>query len=405
MNFNLDNQQKSLSGSASNHTLAELLQQIKEVPKINVTVTKGYSVGYTDCDKQFKMDYSITFHDLNDEKWLIKPTSSIRSDRIYGNEFFAQNIKLVDNTVKKIYIVVPDSISEKEMKNKNDYSSKIHSGSYVSFLDDILTFSELRDLILSHASKNLSQGISSNILGNNAEDMIVNLLTNENNILIWNDYAKNNKTIKSATYQQFLEILLASGLTKRNNPNILEITATKNIPKLSNKGLPKTDVAFTVITDTEEITKTISVKNTNSQTVTIHEGDVSDVIIALRLRKESELSKALQQFQLYGSLQKLSEESTSDYDTLSRQLSSYNEALTNLFIFGLNSPLLTDPIQVADMILYTKNFEVISRENFVYSYIKKYAKKGQLGTPFKWTYPSKKRGQKIQIKGFTNNKK
>ena len=29
----------------------------------------------------------------------------------------------------------------------------------------------------------------------------------------------------------------------------------------------------------------------------------------------------------------------------------------------------------------------------------------QLLTPFKWTYPSKKRGQKIQIKGFTNNKK
>lgn len=40
MDFNIDNQKKSLSGSASNLTLSELLQKIQEIPKLNVSVKK-----------------------------------------------------------------------------------------------------------------------------------------------------------------------------------------------------------------------------------------------------------------------------------------------------------------------------------------------------------------------------
>ena len=40
MSFNVDNQQKSLSGSASNLTLSELLQRIQDIPKLNISVKK-----------------------------------------------------------------------------------------------------------------------------------------------------------------------------------------------------------------------------------------------------------------------------------------------------------------------------------------------------------------------------
>ncbi|MFH6615434.1 MspI family type II restriction endonuclease [Streptococcus suis] len=404
MSFNIDNQQKSLSGKASNLTLDELLQSISKIPKLNISVTKNYTTGYENCEKQFKMDYQVCFHDFDDELWLIKPTSSIRSDRIYGNEFFAQNIKIIDKRVSKIFVVIPDSVTAKEIQNKDSYSNKIHSKEYTSFLDDILTFSELRNLILEHASELLSQGISANILGNNAEEMIVNLLTDKKNILLWNDYERNHKTIKSTTYKWFIEILLNAGFTK-NKYRIDNIIASKEIPKLSNNGYPKTDVMFTVITNGKEVSRTISIKNTTASTVSIHEGDIEDVIVALKLRKDSPLSQALRKFQEYGSLKVLSENDATAYSVLEQQLSSYNQELAGLFLFGVNSPLVNNPIQIADLILYTNNFGVFSRDNYIYSYLNEYSSRGQLGTPFKWTYPSKKRGQKIQIKGFTNNKK
>lgn len=403
MSFNVDNQQKSLSGSASNLTLAALLQNIQEIPKLNVSVTKDYSVGYENCEKQFKMDYAITFNDSDKKTWLVKSTSSIRTDRIYGNEFFAQNIKSVDKNVTKIFVVVPDSISQKELKNKKNYSNKIHSKTYVSFLDDILTFSELRDLVLSHASESLSQGISANILGNDAEDSIVNLLTDKNNILLWNDYEKYSKTIKSSTYHWFSEILKITGVSEQDS--VLDIEATNKIPKLNNGGYPKTDVSFTVSTEQYEITKNISVKNTSADTVTVHEGTVDDIILALKLDSSSSLTDALKEFQIYGSVKGLKENNEAAYNIFLNEAHKYNKELVNFFMFGVNSPLVNNPIQVADIMLYTQNFEVIPRNLYVDEYIKKYSAKGQLGTPFKWTYPSKKRGQKIQIKGFTNNKK
>ena len=403
MDFNVDNQEKSLSGSASNLTLAELLQKVQEITELNIAIKKGYAIGYENCEKQFKMDYAITFTDFDNETWLVKPTSSIRSDRIYGNEFFAQNIKMVDKNVTKIFVVVPDSITEKELKNKKDYSNKIHSETYVSFLDDVLTFSELKDLVLVHASENLSQGIRSNILGSNAEDIIVDLLTDKKNILLWNNYKEHNKTIKSSTYHWFKEILKVSGISEQDI--ILDVVATNRIPKLSNRGYPKTDVSFTITTEQNEVTKNISVKNTSADTVTVHEGAVDDIILALNLNSSSSLAEVLKEFQLYGSAKELKQNNEDSYNIFVNEIQKYNKELVNFFMFGVNSPLVNKPIQVADIMLYTQNFEVIPRDMYVEEYIEKYKDKGQLGTPFKWTYPSKKRGQKVQIKGFTNNKK
>ena len=190
MDFNIDNQQKTLSGKASNLTLAEVLDYISKIPKLNISVSKNYMVGYKNCEQQFKMDYKICFHDFNDEIWLIKSTSSIRSDRLYGNEFFAQNIKIIDDKVTNIFVVIPDSVNDKEIQNKIAYSNKIHSNTYVSFIDDVFTFSQLRNKIIEHASENLTQGVSANILGNNAEETIAQLLNDHNNWLLWNDYKK-----------------------------------------------------------------------------------------------------------------------------------------------------------------------------------------------------------------------
>lgn len=378
MTFNKDNSEKFKSGIASNLELDNLLNLVKkEIPELCISINKNYSIGYPGYENQFKMDYQIVFHDFEDEIWLIKSTNSIRSDRLYGNEFFAQNIKKINKKVSKIFVVVPDSsiTKEKELKQKINYSSKISSGTYKSFLDNILTFSELRDLLLEYATSKINQGIRSNILGNNAEVNIVNLLNNKDNLGLWNNYEKYYKSIKSSTYNMFATILKAVGFFP-NQDNIVSIEATKNIPKLSNGGNPKTDVKFEVKTATENLVYTISIKNTAEKVVTIHEGSIEDVIYCLGIAKESDMAKALREFQKYGGFKILKENNDNYYKILESELSKYNRELINLFYFGLNSPLLTTEIQVADMIIYTKKFEIFTRESYIEKCIQSYSEKG-----------------------------
>ena len=135
----------------------------------------------------------------------------------------------------------------------------------------------------------------------------------------------------------------------------------------------------------------------------MHEGSIENLISALNLSPNEKLSKALIKFQEGGSEKYLTENFPEEKEILCRELPKYNEKLIAFFIFGDNSPLITNPIQIADMILYTHNIAIWNKQEYIETYNLKYSKKGQFGTPFKWTYPSKKRGAKIQIKAFTNN--
>ena len=405
MFFNRDNFEKFKSGVASKLELDNLLKlTIEEIREINIDIKKVYSIGYPGYEKQFKMDYQLIFHDFEDENWLIKSTSSIRSDRIYKNEFFAQNIRKIDKKVSKIFIVVPDSsiIKKEELNQKLNYSSKISSNTYKSFLDDILTFSEFKNLLIEYATSKINQGNRSNILGNNSEVNIINLLNDKNNLILWNNYEKNYKNIKSSTYSMFAMILKTVGLFPNKN-NLINIEATKDIPLLNNGGKPKTDVKFEIKTNTGISVHTVSIKNSAEKIVTIHEGSVEDIIFCLKISKESDTARALKEFQKYGGFKALKEYNFCAYKILESNLKKYNKELIDLFYFGIGSPLITSQIQVADMIIYTKKFEIFTREAYVDKYIKSYSKLGQLNTPFKWTYPSGKKGKKIQIKGFTNN--
>lgn len=399
--MNKDNQIKNESGKQAKILVSEMLNNLKNELGINIEIEEGYSIGYPNQEKQFKMDFLVQFTDFDNEQWLIKSTNSIR-ERIYGTEFFAQNIRLIDEKVKNIYVVVPDSISSAEMKKKRNYSVKINGTTYTSFLTDVLTVNELRQKIVEKASQNIAQGLRANVLGNDAETSIVNLLNDLKNKALWNDYQNAQQTIKSSTYKIYKEILEKIDL-KEGFDKILEVTATNDIPLLSNRGKPKTDVSVTIKTNTKELIRNISIKNTRKKTVTIHEGSVSDLISALKLSESDPLSQALIHFEKVGSKKKLIAEHPNSDKILEENLKLYNRELIEFFIFGLHSPLVNDKIQMVDLIIFTNKFAVWNRDDYIKHYIEEYSGKGQFGTPFKWTYPSKKRGQKIQIKGFSNN--
>jgi len=367
-------------------------------------------------EEQFKMDYGLVFHDYEDEMWLLKATSSIRTDRLYGMEFVAQNIRLLEMDKGKIgyiFVVVPDSLSKKEDASAKNYSDKINSTTYKSFISDVIKASKLRELIIRKCMADISQGVRSNLIGKDAENRVAQLLNDKRNWNLWNDFESFKHEVKSDTFNWFKIILSGIGAEpsvgyEKSKNQIVRIDASTDIPKLKNGGYPKTDVSFTVMfLDGKVRTDNITIKTSLEKQVTVHEGPVLDLVCALQLDSDSNIAKALSAFQEYGSEAKLRECSQENYaDILCSELPEYNRELVEFALFGVGNPRITNPIQVADSILFMNNPEKDCfwlRDDYVKHYISTFQEKGQFGTPFKWTYPSKKRGVSFQLKGFTNN--
>src|SRR5690625_2696190 len=93
-----DNQIKYESGKNAKTLIEEMLNDLKDDFNLNIEIEKNYSIGYKNKVKQFKMDFLIRFLDFGNVHWLVKSTNTIR-DRIYGTEFFAQNIIIIDSDV------------------------------------------------------------------------------------------------------------------------------------------------------------------------------------------------------------------------------------------------------------------------------------------------------------------
>lgn len=415
----VNEQQKRMkdSGTKSEESVGSMINDLANDTNFNISVTEDYAQGYPDMEKQFKMDYCVVFHNFDDTEWLIKSTSSIRTDRLYGTEFFAQNIRILDteeNKVDKIYVVVPDSLSDSEVKKIRGYSKKITSGTYKSFLTDVITINELRDLIIHKCMSEVSQGTRSNIIGKDTEKRVVQLLNDKGNWQLWNDFEHTKHKVKADTFQWFRVILTGIGAESsigydESKDPIIEIKATDDIPKLEGGGYPKTDVSFTITTQyRKNETYNISIKRTDKKQVTVHEGDISEICDALQLNADSQLGKALLAFQKYGSTMKLQESGNAVHvDVLHKELSKYNHKLVEYAIFGAHSARITHPAQVANCILYfdsTPSKECFwLRDDYITHYLANFVTRGNFGTPFQWTYPSKKLGKSIQLKGYTNN--
>jgi hypothetical protein len=373
---------------------------------------KNYAEGYPNMEKQFKMDYCVVFHDFDDKQWLLKTTSSIR-ERIYGTEFSAQNIRIIDtqaNIIEKIFVVVPDSISKNEHANVKRYSKKISSKTYKSYLSDVVTISTLRDLIMEKCMAVTPQGVRSNIIGKDAEERVAQLLNDEGNWKLWNDFESYKHEVKSDTFHLFMLILKGIGAkpstryAESGNP-ITSIEANGEIPKLQGGGYPKTDVSFTTtFRHGSKLTHNITIKKTSENRVTVHEGHVSDMINALRLNPDERLAIALLAFQKFGSEKQLRESPQGHLaDVLYDKLPKHNRVLVEFALFGVNSPRMTHLTQIADCILIKSSLRENSfwlRDDYVKYYLDTFKSKGQFGTPFQWTYPSKKRGMSVQLKGF-----
>src|SRR5699024_8864171 len=353
-----DNKKKALSGIAVKKLLGKTLENLSSNPHLKITYQMNYDTGYEGYVKnQFKMDALIKFHNSDDEIWLIKTTSSIRSDRVKGNHFDAQNIRKINPKVKRIYLVTSDFADPKETYNRKKYSEDITNKRLFSPIDDVISFNTLSLLIRDKAVENLSQGVRANVLGKETEERIMRSLNNEDNIELWNGILKSDLSFKSVDYELFKEILTVYGINNEDEV-IMSLYATTDIPLLTGRGQPKTDVHCEVTTNKDIYNINISVKQTSAKKVTVHEGFMKDVINVLDLDINSPLGTALLRLEECGGKTKLKSKYLESYTLLENELYKYNDELIKYFIFGIGSK--QKDIQIANMLVYNKTFKAMT---------------------------------------------
>lgn len=136
-----DNREKARNGMDARLALSEVLRDLMERGAIvshNANPTYGYE-GYDNA--QFKADDEIVL--ANGSRCVLYSTSSIRSDRVKGQQWDAFNIKQIEPGIHYAFIVVPD---ESAVAGSFSFRERIRSGDLFSAIDDILSIEDFHDL-------------------------------------------------------------------------------------------------------------------------------------------------------------------------------------------------------------------------------------------------------------------
>ncbi|WP_297991689.1 MspI family type II restriction endonuclease [Anoxybacillus sp.] len=180
---------------------------------------------------------------------------------------------------------------------------------------------------------------------------------------------------------------------------IIEIEATNQIEKLETGGQPKTDVKLTIKTNkrSKEVF-TFSCKRSSAKYVSIHEYTAESFIEVLGIENEK-LKEAFRKLQEVGGFKQLQEQYNDLYKIMESELPKLNKKLAQWAYAGIGG-YGDKEIHWARYMIVFKNETEIEMEKMD-TYIENILKntKGQMGTSFQWTYPSKKKGKAIQLKG------
>lgn len=384
-----DNTEKSNRGRSGQENLKDIIESLQAKDYI-VSYETDYRDGYKGFDpKQFFFQYLIEY--ANKESWILHSTTSIRSDRMNIQQWNAEHLKRLNGYIKKAYVVYPNGLSDKELRNAKNYQDKLEEGTQYSAVDGVVSQSEMYSIVERYALELLgNKGKALAKRGNNFESWVTEILNSTENFLKW----KNNDSIKTGfVYDIFIRLVENMDLKKQD---VVGINATNDVPRLPSGGKAKTDILVTVDTFDGEYTFTYSCKKSGSDWVSAHEYSADQFVDALGI-EEPDLVLALNDFQTVGTIEKLQKPS---YEALSRRLSAYNEKLNKWVLGGIGGQGDPETQWAHNIITYNENtssFRIESIEDYVESLERK-GMTGNFGTLFRWTYPSGGLGKRIQLK-------
>ena len=354
-------------------------------------------------EEQYYAPFLIQFNDRT--RWILFTTTSLRTDRIKGQQWDADRLKQLDTTISRAFLIYPERIDDKTregfLKQKEKYDTKQE----FSRIDDIIPINELIEIIkvydnefqkmcrgeLTSSQEDVERGRIWDLKGRVFERDIAQILSDKDHLLAW----KNNSKNTSFAYEVFKEILQCLAIDAQK---VLSITATSERNKiglLPSGGSPKTDVlAIVKFADGKEEEYTFSCKRSTKKVVSAHQYS-ADTFADVLDSTDERLRALLNLFQYHGNQMSLSEE---DCKLLTKQLSDKLPRLCKWVVGGHGGA--GSARQLAN---YVITFQVTDRTFSVHSvdkYVELLLKNSNqaFGTPFYWTYASGTRGKSIQLK-------
>lgn len=386
---NADKQQHGQSAQDSLETILKRCVDIGYLKCIHGNYRIGKD-GYSNAT-QFYTPFLIEFQD--DTKWALFTTTSMRTDRIKGQQWDALNLKKIDASITAVYLVYPDGISTTGEAEFNRQNSKYVNHEEYSAIDAIVSQDKICNMIEEYATKDLSTGQIKDIQGNNFESRIAAILSYAPNL---NKWKTNATTIEGMHYDIFENIVNCFELDSTHTLSISATSDKKAIGKLPSGGNPKTDVLVTVKKDDGTAENfTISCKRSSDKTVSVHQY-TADTFADVLDRQNQRLRHLLNLFQEKGSLSSFGEDNC---EALTEELHPYKDKLS-LWVLGGQGGDGNPNTQCADYILTYDNNDNSATIHRIQDYCKQLSSvsNGNFETPFSWTYPSKRRGESIQLK-------
>lgn len=403
------NRLKSLAGKELKEFLKSSFQEL-----INQNIILDYQTerSFNHKGYQYKKQYLINFliETLDNKFILINSSKSFRSDRVKQQQYdingVLNNSKISSDVIASI-MLYPDS----EINNSSfiSYRKKIKDGEMYSSASHLLILSEFYEFLESHKASveskleekviiedldnQLKDGSYYGKAGNALEKEVVRIL-NDNNYL--SEYKSG--TCVDKIFQNVMSQLCNNRL---NKDDIVSITATNTVEKLAKGGNAKTDVIININTIDGQIIETLSIKRSSQRVVSCHDYKVADYVRVLDI-SGSKLEEYFKLFQKYPSYSGFEKELFDGYSSkeFEEMLTPYSQKFTEWALTGKHDDenLRNSSKQVSRYLLIVNKDDVFC-SNFK-SYIEKLYENVSLkyGVPFSWTYPSKQRGKRIQLK-------
>ena len=385
------NADRTLHGQSAQEGLEYILQQCQDANYI-VRITNPYRVGREGYNpSQFYAPFLIQFHD--ETCWALFTTTSMRTDRVKGQQWDALNLKEINTAIQKVYLVYPDGLSDSVRDEFVRQHNKYINGDEYSAIDDVVSQDQMRNIIQQNALRALTAGQMFDQLGTEYEIRVVSILNYPRNLEKWKT---NAPTVEGMHYDSFLSIVTCLGINPATTTSIRATADPHVIGKLPSGGNPKTDILVTVCNDDEtERNYTISCKRSSASSVSVHQY-TADAFADVLNREDSELRRLLNSFQQAGNLRDFGQENRM---ALERMLEPYCERLALWALGGFGGEGTEH--QCAGYILTYNDTTGASSIHETYEYYQTLVADGvtgNFGTIFSWTYPSGRRGQSIQLK-------
>ena len=412
------NQMKALAGAALDSFIDGHLESIQ---REGIIRNYAKNVNFNHIDYGYKKQFLANFliKTLKEKYIVVRSSNSFRQDRskigFYDFEGILKHSEFSKDIIATIYLV-PDT----ELDNGNFIYTreKITLKEYYCPATHLLVFSEFMSFLEEHKYEVTNSEIEQEDIekseidtslmtlnergsyygkrGNSYERNLVSVLSEAKNL----ELVKNGKTSIDNAYS-----MIINKITKDYNisiRDIIRIRATNSVPLLKNGGTPKTDIIVTIeLNDNSEIIETLSIKNTNTTRVSCHDYTAHDYIRVLQC-DNTRLADYLNYFQQTPSIKDFLAVLPHGFSEgeFTKLLVEKNEVFKSWVLRGAHdaSNLTVPQFQVSNYLLLKKGDDIAFYS--MTEYIKMISEKSSLvfGMPFSWTYPSKQRGRRIQLK-------